>query len=132
MNGFLVRTAVTALGLLLAAALVPGIRVAGALTLVIAAVLFGVVNALVRPALLRLTMPLTGAVLLIVLLLVNAAMLGLTALLLPGMQVRGVLAAVLGSLVVSAVGWGASRFVGDDGRIIAHADRRTGTLPPRL
>ena len=132
MNGFLVRTAVTALGLLLAAVLVPGIRVSGLITLVLAAVLFGVVNAVVRPALLRLTVPFTGAMLLVVLLLVNAAMLGLTALLLPGMQVRGVLAAVLGSLVVSAVGWGASRFVGDDGRIIAHAGRRTGTLPPRL
>ena len=132
MNGFLVRTAVTGLGLLLAAVLVPGIRVSGLITLVLAAVLFGVVNAVVRPALLRLTVPFTGAMLLVVLLLVNAAMLGLTALLLPGMQVRGVLAAVLGSLVVSAVGWGASRFVGDDGRIIAHADRRTGTLPPRL
>ncbi len=132
MNGFLVRTAVTALGLLLAAVLVPGIRVSGLITLVLAAVLFGVVNAVVRPALLRLTVPFTGAMLLVVLLLVNAAMLGLTALLLPGMQVRGVLAAVLGSLVVSAVGWGASRFVGDDGRIIAHADRRTDTLPPRL
>ncbi len=131
MNGFLVRTAVTALGLLLAAVLVPGIRVSGIVTLVLAAVLFGVVNAVVRPALLRLTMPLTGAVLLIVLLLVNAAMLGLTALLLPGMQVRGILAAVLGSVVVSAVGWGASRFVGDDGRI-AQANGRTGTLPPRL
>ena len=132
MNGFLVRTVVTALGLLLAAVLVPGIRVSGLITLVLAAVLFGVVNSVVRPALLRLTVPFTGAMLLVVLLLVNAAMLGLTALLLPGMQVRGVLAAVLGSLVVSAVGWGASRFVGDDGRIIAHADRRTGTLPPRL
>ena len=127
MNGFLVRTAVTALGLLLAAVLVPGIRVSGIVTLVLAAVLFGVVNAVVRPALLRLTMSLTGAVLLIVLLPVNAAMLGLTALLLPGTQVRGILAAVLGSVVVSAVGWGASRFVGDDGRV---SGGRTGTLPP--
>ncbi len=131
MNGFLVRTAVTALGLLLAAVLVPGIRVSGVVTLVLAAVLFGVVNAVVRPALLRFTVPFSGTILLVVLLLVNAAMLGLTALLLPGMQVHGVLAAVLGSLVVSAVGWGASRFVGDDGRI-AHAGRGTNTLPPRL
>ena len=129
MNGFFVRTAVTALGLLLAAVLVPGIRVAGVVTLVLAAVLFGAVNALVRPALLRLAVPFTGAALAVALLLVNAAMLGLTALLLPGMQVRGVLAAVLGALVVSAVGWGASRFIGDDGRIIADG-RGTGTLPP--
>lgn len=131
MNGFLIRTVVTALGLLLAATLVPGIRMSGLITLVLAAVLFGVVNAVVRPALLRLAVPFNGVMLLVVLLLVNAAMLGLTALLLPGMQVHGVLAAVLGALVVSAVGWGASRFVGDDGHI-AFADRPTGTLPPRL
>lgn len=131
MNGFLVRTAVTALGLLLAAVLVPGIRVSGVVTLVLAAVLFGVVNAVVRPSLQRLTLPFSGTMLLVVLLLVNAAMLGLTALLLPGMQVHGVLAAVFGALVVSAVGWGASRFVGDDGRI-AYDNRRSGTLPPRL
>jgi putative membrane protein len=131
MNGFLIRTVVTALGLLLAATLVPGIRMSGLITLVLAAVLFGVVNAVVRPALLRLAVPFNGVMLLVVLLLVNAAMLGLTALLLPGMQVHGVPAAVLGALVVSAVGWGASRFVGDDGHI-AFADRPTGTLPPRL
>ena len=131
MNGFLIRTVVTALGLLLAATLVPGIRMSGLITLALAAVLFGVVNAVVRPALLRLAVPFNGVMLLVVLLLVNAAMLGLTALLLPGMQVHGVLAAVLGALVVSAVGWGASRFVGDDGHI-AFADRPTGTLPPRL
>ena len=131
MNGFLIRTVVTALGLLLAATLVPGIRMSGLITLVLAAVLFGVVNAVVRPALLRLAVPFNGVMLLVVLLLVNAAMLGLTALFLPGMQVHGVLAAVLGALVVSAVGWGASRFVGDDGHI-AFADRPTGTLPPRL
>ena len=131
MNGFLIRTVVTALGLLLAATLVPGIRMSGLITLVLAAVLFGVVNAVVRPALLRLAVPFNGVMLLVVLLLVNAAMLGLIALLLPGMQVHGVLAAVLGALVVSAVGWGASRFVGDDGHI-AFADRPTGTLPPRL
>ena len=131
MNGFLIRTVVTALGLLLAATLVPGIRMYGLITLVLAAVLFGVVNAVVRPALLRLAVPFNGVMLLVVLLLVNAAMLGLAALLLPGMQVHGVPAAVLGALVVSAVGWGASRFVGDDGHI-AFADRPTGTLPPRL
>jgi hypothetical protein len=45
--------------------------------------------------------------------------------------VRGVLAAVLGALIVSAVGWGASRFIGDDGRIAADGRGTAGTLPPR-
>ena len=131
MNGFLLRTLVTALGLLAAALLVPGIRISGVFTLVLAAVLFGVVNAVVRPALARFTLPFTGALLLVVLLLVNAAMLGLTALLLPGMQVHGVLAAVFGALVVSGVAYAASRFIGADGRITADGGGST-SLPPRV
>jgi hypothetical protein len=62
---------------------------------------------------------------------VNVAMQGVTALLLPGMQVHGVLAAVLGARVVSTVGRGALRFVGDDGGI-GYSGRPTGVLPPRL
>ena len=46
-----------------------------------------------------------------------AAVLGLTALLLPDMQVRGVLPALVGALVVTAVGFAASRWIGADGRI---------------
>jgi putative membrane protein len=131
MNGFLIRTLVTALGLLAAALLIPGIRISGVFTLLLAAALFGVVNAVVRPALSRLTLPFTGVPLLVALLLVNAAMLGFTALLLPGMQVRGVLAAVLGAVVVSGVAYAASRYVGADGRITTGA-RTSTTLPPRV
>ena len=130
MTGFIVRTLVTALGLLAAALLVPGIRISGVFTLLLAAVLFGVVNAVVRPALSRLTLPLDGVPLLAALLLVNAVMLGLTALLLPGLRIHGLLAAVFGALVVTGVAYAASRFVGADGRIAA--DRRgSGSLPPR-
>ncbi len=128
MNGFLVRTLITALGLLVATLLVPGIRVSGVFTLLLAAVLFGLINALVGPALQRLTLPLTGPMLLIALLVVNAVMLGLTALLLPGMGVYGVLPALLGALVISAVGWAASRFIGNDGRI---STAGTTVLPRR-
>ena len=127
MNGFLIRTLVTALGLLAAALLIPGIRIAGVFTLLLAAVLFGVVNAFVRPALSRLTLPLTGWALLAALLAANAAMLGLTALLLPGMRVRGVLSAALGVVVVSGVAWAASRLVGADGRFAAAGDARDNT-----
>lgn len=128
MNGFLVRTLVTAVALLVATLLVPGIRVSGLFTLILAGVLFGVVNALLRPTLQRLTLPLNGTMLLLALLVVNAAMLGVTALLLPGMQVHGILAALLGAAVVSAVGWAASRFVGADGRITT-ANQDSGSLP---
>ncbi len=130
MNGFLLRTLVTALGLLAAALLIPGIRISGIFTLLLAAVLFGVVNALVRPTLSRLTLPLTGVALLAAVLAVNAVMLGITALLLPGMQVHGVLAALFGALVVSGVAYAASRFIGEDGRIAAEG-RGATSWPPR-
>jgi putative membrane protein len=129
MNGFLVRILVTALGLLAADLLIPGIRISGVFTLLLAAALFGLVNAVVRPVLSRLTLPLTGWALLAALLLVNAAMLGLTALLLPGMQVHGVLAAVFGALVVSGVAYAASRYVGANGRITT-STRGSAALPP--
>jgi len=131
MNGFLVRTLVTALGLLAAALVIPGIRISGVFTLLLAAVLFGAVNAAVRPTLSRLTLPLTGLALLAAVLLVNAAMLGLTALLLPGMQVYGLLPAVFGALVVSGVAYAASRFIGADGRITT-TGRGAAPLPPRV
>ncbi len=130
MNGFLVRTVITALALLVATLLVPGIRVSGLFTLLLAAVLFGVVNAVMRPALQRLTLPLNSTTLLVAMLVVNAAMLGITALLLPGMQVHGVLAALLGATVVSAVGWAASRFIGADGRI-STTGQGAASLPRR-
>ncbi len=57
-------------------------------------------------------------------------MLGLTALLLPGMRIHGVLAAVFGALVVSGVAYAASRFIGEDGRITT--DGRSTPLPPRV
>jgi putative membrane protein len=131
MNGFLVRTAITALGLLLAAVLVPGIRVAGIFTLVLAAVLFGVVNALVRPALLRLTVPFTGAALPVALLLVNAAMLGFTRCSCPACRCAACWRRCSAPWSSPPSAGGASRFVRDDGRIAADG-RGAGTLPPRL
>jgi len=130
MNGFLVRTGITALGLLVAAVLVPGIHVSGIVTLLLAAALFGFINSAASPLLERLTLPLSGTVLLLALLAINAIMLGLTALLLPGMQVSGILAALLGTFIVSAVAWSASRYVTPDGWITKQAVRKP-LSPPR-
>lgn len=130
MNGFLVRTGITALGLLIAAVLVPGIHVSGIVTLLLAAALFGFINSAANPLLERLTLPLSGTVLLLALLIINAVMLGLTALLLPGMQVSSILATLLGTFIVSAVAWGASRYVTPDGRITTSAVRKP-LSPPR-
>jgi len=116
MSGFLIRLAIAAFGLWVAQKLVPGVRFDGTATLILAAFLLGVVNAVVRPLFVVLTLPLTLLTLGLFLLVVNAAMLGLVALLLPGMHVDGFGSALLGSIVVSLVSWAASAWIGPTGR----------------
>ncbi len=117
MMGFLIRTLVSALGLWLAAAMVPGIAVQGGWTLLGAALLLGIVNAVVRPLLIVFTLPITVLTLGFFLLVINAAMLGLVAWLLDGFAIAGFGSALLGAIVVSLVGWGAALFIGPRGRV---------------
>ena len=124
MPGFLVRTLIGALGLWIASAIVPGMRVAGAGALLLAALLLGVVNAVVRPVLVLLTLPITVLTLGLFLLVVNAAMLGLVAAMLDGFTLSGFWPALGGSIVVSLVTWGASWYVGPRGRVEVLVVRR--------
>ncbi|MBY0330785.1 MAG: phage holin family protein [Acetobacteraceae bacterium] len=107
--GFWARTAITAFALWVATGIVPGIRVSGLISLLLAALVFGLVNAVVRPPAFLLSLPLTVITFGLFLLVLNAAMLGLTALVLPGFSIAGFWPAVFGSIVVSVVSWGARR-----------------------
>lgn len=116
MIGFLLRTVISAFGLWLASRIVPGIEVRDLTTLAIAALLLGVVNAVVRPVVFFLTLPLTVLTLGLFLLVINAAMLGLVAYFLDGFDVRGLVPGVLGAVVTGITGWIGSAFVGRHGR----------------
>ena len=109
MTGCLLRLLIGALSLWLAAAIVPGMQISGVGTLFLAALLLGLVNAVVRPIFILLTLPLTLVTLGLFLLVVNAAMLGLVAAMLDGFSLDGFFPALLGSLIVSLTGWFASR-----------------------
>ncbi len=129
MPGFLIRLAISALGLWIASRLVTGFEIEGAGTLVLAAFLLGLVNALVRPLVVVLTLPLTVVTLGLFLFVVNAAMLGLVAALLDRFSISGLVPAVLGWLVVSLTNWIASWYVGPSGRVevmVVRQDRRIG------
>jgi putative membrane protein len=102
---FLVHLAVSALALWLVARIIPGIAIATPLPLVLAAVVLGIVNALVRPILFVLTLPITCLTLGLFYLVVNGLAFGLTAWLVPGFQVAGFVPAVLGALCVSVLSW---------------------------
>ncbi len=102
---FLLRAALAALGLWIATELIDGFAIASPGTLVLAALLLGVCNALVRPVLVLLTLPITVLTLGLFLLVVNAAVLGLVAVLLPGFAIAGFIPALLGGIVISFTGW---------------------------
>jgi len=115
--GFLIRLAVSAFGLWLADRLLTGIQIDDTGTLIVAALLYGIVNAVVRPLAILFTLPITVLTLGLFLLVVNAAMFGLVAALLDGFHVASFGAALLGSIVVGLTSWVASWYVGPKGRI---------------
>jgi len=105
LNHFLLRTALSALGLWIATALVGGLQIDGPGTLVLAALLLGVCNAVVRPLLILLTLPATILSLGLFLLVINAVVLALVAAMLPGFAIAGFGSALLGAIIVGLTGW---------------------------
>ncbi len=109
--GFLLRWFIVALALWVAVALTPGLYAKGNGDLLLAALVLGAVNAFLRPILFWLTLPITVLTLGIFLLFLNAAMLGLAGWLVPGFEVDGVFAAVMGAIIVSIVSLVLSRAI---------------------
>ncbi len=114
MTGFLAHLVVTAALLLVVAYLVPGMKVTGALAALLGAFVLGIVNAVVWPIAVVLTLPLTIVTFGLFLLVLNAAMLKLTAALVPGFQVRGFLPAVLGSVLLTVLNLGVEAWLGPE------------------
>src|SRR5271167_2438646 len=100
MTGFVLRAAIAALGLWLASSWVMGLQVRDPATLLWAALLLGVVNAVIRPLVLLLTLPLTVLTLGLFLFIINALMLALVAWMLPGFELSGFRAAFFGAIIV--------------------------------
>jgi putative membrane protein len=124
MKGILIRTLITMLGLALASAIIPGVDVLGTGSLILAAFLLAVVNAIVRPIAFLLTLPLTIATLGLFLFVLNAAMFGLVAMMVSNFHVAGFWAALFGSLIVSITSTVASWYIGPDGRYDVYLIRR--------
>jgi len=121
--GFLIRVVVNALAIWLATEIVPGIEARGVTAVVVAALVLGLVNAIVRPVLLVLTLPLTLVTLGLFLFVLNALCLWLTSAVVPGFDVRGFWPAFWGALIVSALSWAVNGFVSDRGRVVVITER---------
>ena len=117
MRGFLIRVVIVAAGLWVASKLVPGGSITDGWSLLWAALILGIMNAIVRPVLIILTLPITILTLGLFILVINAAMFSLVAWMLDGMTVAGFWSAFFGALVVSITGWLASGFISDQGRV---------------
>lgn len=101
----LLKILLNAAAILVAAHFMDGIVVRGAAAALIAGLVLGIVNAIVRPVLLILTLPITLLTLGLFIFVVNALCLALTAALVPGFEVAGFWSALGGALVVTIVSW---------------------------
>ena len=110
---FIVRAIFGALGLWLSSVLVAGVHFSDNTSLILAAVLLGIVNAFVRPVVFVLTLPITVVTLGLFLLIVNAAMIGLVAWLLPGFTVTGLVPGLLAAIITGVVSWIGAIVIGD-------------------
>jgi putative membrane protein len=103
MFSFIIRTAVAAVALWVAVSIVPGLQARDGQSLLLAAVVLGIVNATIRPVALLLSIPITLLTFGLFILVVNAGMLSVVAWLVPAFTVASFPAALLGAVVVSIV-----------------------------
>jgi putative membrane protein len=118
MTGFVLRALISAIGLWIATYWVSGIRIDDATTLVLAGALLGIINAIIRPIAIVLTLPITILSLGFFLLVVNAGMVALVAGILPGFHIPGGFWSAFGTaLIVWITGWIGSWLIGSRGKI---------------
>src|SRR5437763_14199880 len=118
MRHFVIRWLVTTVGVMAAAAFIPGIRYDTTAALIGAALLLGILNAFVRPVLLILGAPLILLTLGIFILIVNGLMLYWVPGIVPAFHVDTYGSAFWGAVVISLISWLLSAFFhGSDGRV---------------
>lgn len=114
MMAFIIHWLVVAIGLWVATQIVPGVTVTSWSTLALAALVLGFVNAIVKPVLVILTLPITVLTLGLFYLVVNAVAFGVAAAIVPGFSIASFTSAILGALVTSVVSWFVGIFVKRD------------------
>jgi putative membrane protein len=116
MTRFIIRVLAAALGFWIASKIVHGVRVDGLTSLLLAGLLLGIVNALVRPVLVILTLPLTILTLGLFLLVVNGVTVWIVTLFIHGVHIRGPWQAIFTALIISVTSWVVSGLLHPDTR----------------
>lgn len=117
MPGLLIRWLILTAAITAASFLMDGIEVAGFFSALGAAAILGVLNAVFRPILIILTLPINVLTLGLFTFVINAVLLKMVSGVITGFQVHGFWSAVFGSLVISLVSWFLSSFVNSRGRV---------------
>jgi len=117
MHGIIIRWLVLTVAILLCAYLIDGIHVSGFFSAFVAAAFLGILNALFRPVLLLVTLPINILTLGLFTFVINAVLLLMVAGVITGLEIRGFWSALGGALIIALVSWVLSSFVSDRGRL---------------
>jgi putative membrane protein len=117
MKGLLIRWLVLTFAIMITAHLIEGIEVKGFASALFAAAVLGILNAVFRPILIILTLPINILTLGLFTFVINAILLMMTSGVIGGFEVHGFWAAVLGSLVISLISWFLNSFINEKGRV---------------
>ena len=117
MNGLLVRWLLLTISIIVTSYLVDGIHVTSFFSAFFAAAVLGILNALFRPILIIITLPINILTLGLFTFVINALLLKMASGVVPGFYVEGFWSAVFGSLIISLVSWLLNSFVNERGRI---------------
>ncbi len=117
MKGLLIRWLFLTVAILVAAHLIQGFEVKGFWSAFLAAAILGVLNALFRPVLIILTLPINILTLGLFTFVINAILVMMVSGVVGGFEVHGFWSALLGSLIISLVSWLLNSFINEQGRV---------------
>ena len=117
MQGLVVRWLVSALALYLTSLVVNGVHVSGVMSLLFAAVTIGILNAVVRPIILLLTLPLNIVTLGLFTFVVNGFMLKIASDVVKGFSIEGLWPAIAAALLMSFFSFFINLLIADSGNI---------------
>jgi len=126
-KGILIRWLILTVAILSAAYLLDGMEVRGFTSAFFAAAVLGILNAILRPVLIILTLPLNILSLGLFTFVINAFLLKMASGVIPGFEVHGFWPALFGSLIISLVSWLLSSWINDRGRVeVIDLKKRSG------
>ncbi|WP_045212114.1 phage holin family protein [Desulfonatronovibrio magnus] len=117
MNGLLIRWLILTLSIMLCAYLIDGIVVQSFFSAFVAAAFLGILNALLRPLLILITLPITILTMGLFTFVINAVLLLMVSGVVSGLEIQGFWSALGGALIIALISWLSFIFISDRGRV---------------